>query len=490
MTTASIDDGSVGRAGFVARHQLWRDAEHAAHDQARRVIDEHGIDLVRVVFADQHGILRGKTLTMATYEQACLGGYTVPSTLVLKDTSCRTVVDVFRPGGALGMEQAGNVADLVLVPDPTTFRMLPWAPRTGWVLCDIHFTDGTPAPVSSRQLYRRLLGELADHGYDHVVGLEVEFHVFRLEDAHLDPTEATWPGHPPTVSMLAQGYQLVADDRLDQLDEVVQLLYRGMHALDLPVRSFELELGPSQLEVTFAPQEGLRAADDMVLFRSAVKQLCRRNGLHATFMCRPAVPNTFASGWHLHQSLRDRHGRNAFATDGGDELLSPLGRQVLAGLLAHADAASVFTTPTVNGYRRYRPNSLAPDRAVWGIDNKGAMLRVVGLPGDPGTRIENRIGEPAANPYLYMASQVACALEGIEQDLAPPPPTESPYDADAPLLPSTLMAALDALDADDLFTRRFGPTFTETFVAIKRAEVARYLGAVTDWEQQEYFDVF
>ena len=488
MTRSPVDDGSVGRAGFVARHGLWPDAAHAAHEETRRVVEQHGIDLVRVVFPDQHGILRGKTLTLDTYEQACRGGYAVPSTLILKDTSCRTVVPVFRRGGTLGMDQAAGVADLVLVPDPTTFRILPWAPRTAWVLCDIHFADGTPAPFSSRHLYRGMLDELAGHGYELVVGLEVEFHVFRLDDAHLSPVDATWPGRAPSVSMLAHGYQLVADDRLDQVDDVVQLLWRTADALDLPVRSFELELGPSQMEVTFAPQTGLRAADDLMLFRSAVKQVCRRNGLHATFMCRPAVPNTFASGWHLHQSLRDEQGRNAFMAD--DDLLSPVGRHYLAGLLAHARAASVFTTPTVNGYKRYRPYSLAPDRVLWGVDNKGAMLRVVGLPGDPGTRIENRIGEPAANPYLYMASQVACGLEGIERGLAPGPASDEPYDTDAPMLPATLMAALDALDDDDVFHRRFGDQFMDTLVAIKRAEVDRYLGAVTDWEHQEYFDLY
>ncbi len=485
---ASVDDGSVGRAGFVARHDLWDDSHHAAHEQSLRVIEEQGIELVRVSFPDQHGLLRGKTLTVATYEQACRGGYSVPSTLILKDTSCRTILPVFGKVTDLGAQQVSGVSDLVLVPDPSTFRVLPWAPRTAWVMCDIHFADGTPAGMSSRHLYRRVLGDLADHGYDFVVGLEVEFHVFRLEDTHLQPDQATWPGTPPTVSMLAHGYQLVSDDRLDQTDEVVQLIHRGAAALDLPIRSIELELGPSQFEVTFSPQVGLRAADDMALFRSAVKQMCRRHGLHATFMCRPAIPNTFASGWHLHQSLRDRNDTNAFMAD--DDLLSPVGRHFLGGLLQHARASSVFTTPTINGYKRYKPYSLAPDRAVWGVDNKGAMLRVVGLPGDPGTRIENRIGEPAANPYLYMASQVAAGLDGIERELDPGEATEQPYDVDAPRLPANLLEAVDALDEDDVFSRRFGAVFVDYIRALKRAEIDRYLGAVTDWEQREYFDMY
>ena len=489
MTTTSHDDGSVGRAGFVARHELWDDQHREAHRRSLQVMEERGIDLVRVSFPDQHGILRGKTLTVETYEQATRGGYSVPSTLIAKDTSGRTIFPVFRAGAGIDLPQLTGVADLVLVPDPSTFRVLPWTPRTAWVLCDIHFTDGTPAPFSTRHLLRRVLGDLDATGHRYVVGLELEFHVYRLEDPHLHPDHTTWPGRPPTVSPLAHGFQLVADDRIDQVDHVVRLLHEGARALDLPVRSFELELGPSQLEATFAPQEGLRAADDAVLFRSAVKQLCRRHGLHATFMCRPALPNTFSSGWHLHQSLRGPDGANAFTAHDG-ALLSTVGRQFLGGLVAHARAATAFTTPTINGYKRYRPYSLAPDRVVWGIDNKGAMLRVVGLPGDPGTRIENRTGEPAANPYLYLASQVAAGLDGIESDLDPGPATEEPYDTDAPRLPSTLMEAVDALATDEMFPRRFGSAFVDYHVAVKRAEIQRYLEAVTDWEQQEYFDMY
>jgi glutamine synthetase len=148
----------------------------------------------------------------------------------------------------------------------------------------------------------------------------------------------------------------------------------------------------------------------MVLFRSAVKHIARRHGYHATFMCRPKLPNVFASGWHLHQSLVSRAGgENAFMAKDGGEALSPFGRAYLAGLLQHARASTVFTTPTINGYKRYRAYSLAPDRAIWGRDNRGVMIRVLGGAGDSATRLENRIGEPAANPYLYMASQISLA---------------------------------------------------------------------------------
>src|SRR5438552_17719029 len=169
----------------------------------------------------------------------------------------------------------------------------------------------------------------------------------------------------------------------------------------------------------------------MMLFRSAVKQICRRHGYHATFMTRPKLENLMSSGWHLHQSLRERASSANALTPTDDDALSALGRHFLAGLLAHARAAAAFTTPTINGYKRYRGYSLAPDRVIWGHDNRGGMIRVIGGPGDPATRLENRIGEPAANPYLYMASQIFTGLDGMERMLEPGPSADTPLQAPA-----------------------------------------------------------
>jgi glutamine synthetase len=228
----------------------------------------------------------------------------------------------------------------------------------------------------------------------------------------------------------------------------------------------------------------------MMLFRSAVKQICRRQGYHASFMCRPKLPNVMSSGWHLHQSLRNRKtGANAFIPE-DDALLSPLGRHYLAGLLAHGRGAAAFTTPTVNGYKRYRQYTLAPDRVIWGHDNRGVMLRVIGGPGDAATRIENRVGEPSANPYLYMASQIVCGLDGIEQKREPGPSADRPYEMDAPALPKSLEEALIALREDQCLAAGFGKGFIDYFLRIKQGELARYQTEVTDWEQREYFELY
>jgi glutamine synthetase len=233
-----------------------------------------------------------------------------------------------------------------------------------------------------------------------------------------------------------------------------------------------------------------------------VKQVCQRRGLLATFMCRPALPNAFSSGWHLHQSLAHRStGVNAFATDGAP--LSPAGLSYVAGLLEHAIPSLPFAAPTVTGYKRYRPYSFAPDRVCWGVENRGALVRVQGAPGDSNSHVEMRSGEPAANPYLYLAANIAAGLDGIARNLTPPAPVEAdPYATQALPLPTSLAAAVEALDSDSFYRKAFGDTLIDYLVRLKRSEVKRYEAAladaavqdphsvVTDWEMREYFEFF
>jgi glutamine synthetase len=385
-------------ASFVERHGLWTGEQARRAKAVARAIKKHKLELVRFSFADQHGVLRGKTVVAADAPGMMQTGVTMTTTLLAKDTAHKTVYPVFTAGGGFAMAEMQGGGDFVMVADPATFQVLPWAPNTGWLLCDIYFTNGKPVPFSTRQVFRDALARLAAAGFDFVAGLEVEFHLFRLENPRLSPEDATWPPRAPKVSLLNQGYQYLTESRFDQIDAALEPIRRGVAALGMPLRSLEIELGPSQCEFTFRPQSGLATADTMILFRAATKQIARRHGYLASFMCRPALPNIFSSGWHLHQSLIERkRGTNAFAGDERDGL-SMIGIRYLGGLLAHANAAAAFTTPTVNGYKRYRPYTLAPDRAIWARDNRGVMLRVLGQPGDAATHLENRVGEPAANP--------------------------------------------------------------------------------------------
>lgn len=486
-------ESSVGQIGFIHNHGLYTPEQQEAAQRLAARLTAEGIRRVRVAWCDQHGIARGKILTTPDFILALRNGQDFQTATLIMDTTNNIVTPLFSKEGAYGVEELTGFPDSILVPDPTTFRTLPWSPGTGWVLSDMYFQSGRPVPFDSRQLLRGSLATLRERGYKFMAGLEVEFYITRLEDKKLTPEQSGWPPDAPTVSTVAHGFQYLTEIRSDEIDDILVLLQDNLAALDLPLRSMEDEWGPGQTEFTFDPQVGLDPADSMLLFRTAVKQICRRNGLHATFMTKPALPNFFSSGWHLHESLISASGGlNAF-TDRGDDgaILSDVGRYFVGGLLEHAQAGSVFATPTVNGYKRFAPFSFAPDRASWAVENRGAMVRVVGGPKDESTHLENRVGEPCANPYLFMAAQIAAGLDGIDRKLEPGLPDAEPYAADRRLLPGSLDAAVDALESEGgVFRQAFGAPFVDFILSIKRHELGRYRAHVTDWEQREYFEVY
>ena len=247
------------------------------------------------------------------------------------------------------MKELEGAADVLMLPDPATFRALPWAPHSGWMLCDIFFPDGRPMPLDTRHVYKRALKTLADRGYDFIAGLEVEFHLFKLEKSKLgigDAGQPGQPGEPPDVSLLNQGYQYLTEQRYDEMDPILEILRTNIVDLGLPLRSIEVEFGPSQVEFTFRAGTGLEPADAMVLFRSAAKQIAQRHGYHLTFMCRPRLANVMSSGWHLHQSLKDRKTHaNAFM-DGREPLSAA--RHALHG----GPAATMRAAPRRSARRR------------------------------------------------------------------------------------------------------------------------------------------
>src|SRR5215469_12731337 len=199
MTSLTRGDG----VSFVERHGLWSAEQKEAARRLRAIAEEKKLETIRIGFADQHGILRGKTLIASEALASLESGCSITTTMLAKDTAHRTVFPVFTAGGGFGMKEMEGAADVLMIPDPTTFRVLPWSPTSGWLLCDVHFADGRPVPFSTRQLYRCVLSKLGERGYDFVAGLEVEFHLFKLEDTHMSPENAGQPGTPPSVSLLS-----------------------------------------------------------------------------------------------------------------------------------------------------------------------------------------------------------------------------------------------------------------------------------------------
>ncbi len=480
----ALDNGIVGRRGILDRDQF---------AEAQRVVEEVatcGLETVRISFADQHGVLRGKTIVASGLESAFRNGISITSTLLLKDTSNRTVFPVW--GGDIGFGDGTltGASDILIVPDPSTFRILPWSNHSGWLLCDVYYSDGDTMPFCTRSILKKAVAQLAAANMAMVCGLEVEFCVFKVDQPRLAHSDGGMPATPPETSLLSHGYQYLTESRYDALEEVMDALRRASQALRLPVRSMEAEFGPSQFEFTFEPDAPLAHADAMMMFRFMVKQVCRRMGLHATFMCRPKLDNAIPSGWHLHQSVVDlASGENLFVP-ADSEALSPTASGWIAGLLDHAAESCLLSTPTVNGYKRYQPFLLAPDRVQWARDNKGAMIRSLIRAGDPASRIENRVAEPAANPYLYFASQIFGGLDGVERGLQASAPVENPYTSDAAALPKSLIAAIECFETSALWRDKFGADFVRYLAHIKRSEWERYLMTVSEWEQREYFSLF
>jgi glutamine synthetase len=493
-----MNSTGVGQPGFVARHGLLSPAASAAVNEVAARIRELDLRTVRLTVVDQHGIPRAKSLSPEAAIAAMSNGLDFSGAIYSLDTGNQVFVPAFAEGGGFGIAEFTGFPDVVLVPDPATFRVLPWADRTGWMLCDVYFGNGQPMPLDGRLLLRRALASLREEGFEYLAGLEFEFYIVTSEESRLAAEDAGFTPPAPPVSAFERGYQYLSEVRLDGMSSTLEALRDALIAVGLPPRSMEDEWGPGQLEFSFAPMSGLAAADAAVLFRSAVKQVCQRRGLLATFMCRPGLPNFFSSGWHLHQSLvSPGSGENAFASSSG--VLSDTGMAYVAGLLEHSVPSLVFAAPTVNGYKRFRPYSFAPDRVCWAVENRGAMVRVQGSAGDSSSHVENRLGEPAANPYLYMAANIVAGMDGMRRGLKPPAPVDAdPYAAsDAVMLPTTLDAAVDALAADGFYRSAFGPTFVDYLIMMKRAELKRYHTAVpgddaevTDWEMREYFEFY
>jgi glutamine synthetase len=488
--------------GFIAQHGLWSEAQTRAAQEILATVKTEKLRTIRVSVSDPQGKLRSKTVLPNMFRSVMKNGLDFTSAQYHFDSAEAIAYNPFTTDGGVGMTEMAGFPDAVLIPDPLTFRILPWAEDCGWIQGDMYFNDGRPVPFDARHILRKVTAQLKDAGYDYVAGLEVEFYVTRIVEDHLKPEDMGnlgVPPTPPTVEAIGRGYAYQSEEHQDHIDTLLNTLARHCDALGLPLRTMEDEMGPGQLEFTFEPQSALEAADGMTLFRSMVKQVCARMGLHATFMARPGLANYFASGWHLHQSINNSEGVNAFAAPADSPtLLSPVGEHFIGGLLAHAVENSVFCTPTINGYKRRKPNSLAPDRATWGYDNRAAMCRVQGGPGDLSSHVENRIGEPAANPYLYLACQIAAGLDGIERKLSPGPLEARPYEAeDRPLLPKTLMEAMKTLSEGTFYRRVFGEQFIDWYLGLKQSEVNRFLAAepnwaeapdqVTEWEHREYF---
>ncbi|MFF9571524.1 glutamine synthetase family protein [Streptomyces sp. NPDC014685] len=428
-----------------------------------------GIDVVRVTYPDLIGTERARDVLLDHLPSACEHGLAF----------CRAVYHTNPQGDVVpvaGGLDAG-LPDICVRPDLDTLTALPWEPGVASCLGDV--TDpatGRPAPESPRDLLRTVVDRCGEYGLNPVVGPELEYF---LCDAD--------PGNPQGWRRYsdAAGVVYTAGLRADGDNHLLRTL-RLLRDLDIDISSGNHEFDGSQFEINLNHSDAMTAADRAFRFKSAIKELARKEGRLATFMAKP-FQGAGGSGFHLHLSCVDDEGGNTFADPSAPYGLSTVARHAVAGVLAHAPALAALANPTVNSYKRFGPDTLAPWLIDWGLDNRSAMVRIPPERGS-GTRLELRLGDASANPYLLIAGTVAAALLGVVAGEEPAAPLEGyGYDTTrSALLPMTLPDALDALEADTALTDVLGKDFTTAYLSYKRDEVARFHRHVTDWEFTEY----
>lgn len=439
------------------------------HDVVER-LKADAVDVVRVSYPDLIGVDRGRDVLVEH----------LPSVMEHGLAFCRAVYHTSPQGDVV--EVTGGIdaglPDICVRPDLSTLAPIPWERGVAQCLGEAYEPDGAePCAEGPREVLRHAIGRFAELGLSPVVGPELEY--FLCEPDPAAPNGWRRYGEGP-------GNVYTVGRRTDPGGHLLRTM-RHLRDYGLGVTMGNHEFSCGQFEVNLHHGDALGAADRAFRLKSAVKELARAEGRLATFMAKP-FNDDGGSGFHVHLSCTDDGGDNVFdGPDAGPDGLSQTAHQAIAGIIAHAPALAAIFNPSVNSYKRFGPDTLAPWLIDWGLDNRSAMVRVPPERGGA-TRLEVRLGDGAANPYLGIAALVAAVYLGIRDKLTAPPPLEGyGYDtAKAAQLPGTLTAALDALAEDDDLTDVLGERFVGSYLAYKRDEVARFQRYVTDWEFREY----
>jgi glutamine synthetase len=432
------------------------------------------IDTVVLALTDMQGRLQGKRLHGRFFvDEVVRGGSEGCNYLLAVDVDMNTV-----DGYTMSSWNSGY-GDFVMRPDFSTLRLVPWQPRTAMVLADLETVDGEAVYASPRQILRKQMARLAEHGLIAYAGTELEFVLFRdtYEDAFARDYRNLTPANQYNVD-----YSLLGTARVEPL---LRRIRNEMYAAGLLPESAKGECNFGQHEIAFRYAEALTCADNHVIYKNGAKEIAAQEGMSLTFMAKPNARE--GNSCHIHFSLRGRDGRSAMLGDGPGHL-SVTGQRVLAGLLATMRDFSLFFAPNVNSYKRYQPGSFAPTALRWGVDNRTCALRIAGH--GAGMRVENRVPGADVNPYLAIAALIAGALHGIENELE----LEDEFngnayeDATAPRVPATLRDAADLWQLSPTAAAAFGDDVVAHYANMAKVELAAFDAAVTDWELRRGFE--
>jgi glutamine synthetase len=436
--------------------------------------DEAGLRLVRFLWCGNDGTVRAKASTIRGLEGRIRSGIGVTVAM-----QAMNGLDQLQP-----VDGMGPVGEVRLVPDPTTFRVLPYAPHTGAMLVDQVRLDGSPAPECQRCFARRMEERVAALGARLEVAFENEFSLATRVDGRFVPIDSGLCFS--TISATA------AQDYLDALAAALE-------AQDIPLEQYYSELGHGQHEISTGHAPTVRAADEQILVRETIRGAASQHGLVASLAPKP-WPENAGNGGHIHFSLWDaERTRNRFHDASAADRLSREARSFIAGLLAHLPGLCGLTAPSFNSYHRIVPRYWAGAFRCWGHDNREAPVRVPSVfwgMEEATTNAELKAADASSNPYLAVGGVIAAGLDGLERELEPPEPVEvdpATIDEDERerrgivRLPATQKEALDALEADTVLTDALGPVLTQSYLAVRRSEWETYSAGDEAFEQQGHF---
>lgn len=431
-----------------------------------RMVEEEDVEFIRLQFTDMFGMLKNVAITAGQLEKAL---------------NNRCVFD----GSAIEGFVREEETDMYLHPDLDTFTIFPWRPQQGKVarlVCDVYGPDGTPFEGDPRYILKKVLKEAEEMGFYFNVGPECEFFLFHTDEE----------GRPTTKTHEMAGYFDVAP--IDLAENVRRDIVLNLEEMGFEIESSHHEIAPAQHEVDFQYEKGLKAADNILTFKMAVKSIAKQHGLHATFMPKPKA-GVNGSGMHINMSLEDKLGKNLFA-DTDDKLgLSRLAYEFMAGILAHIKSMCLLTNPIVNSYKRLIPGYDAPVYIAWSrATNRGQIVRIPSSRG-ASTRLELRSPDSAMNPYLALAACLAAGLDGIKNHMElPEPVVQNIYAMDEETikergidhLPETLGEAIDEFEEDVFLRKVLGDHIFYKYLEAKKEEWNVFRSQVTDWEIGEY----
>ena len=446
-------------------------------EKLKALVADGTIDTVVVAMTDMQGRLTGKRIHGQYFlDEVVKHGTEGCNYLLAVDVDMNTVA-----GYEMSSWERGY-SDFALIPDLNTLRLITWQPGAALILADVAWLDHTDVVASPRQILRKQIAELEKAGMVPMCGTELEFVVFK------DSYEEAWNKGYKDLTPVNQynvDYSILGGSRIEPLLRDIRM---GMTTAGMTVESVKGECNFGQHEIAFKYSDALSNCDNHVIYKNGAKEIADQQGYALTFMAKPNEKEGNSS--HIHLSFRGLKGELVMVDEADKEHgMSELGRQFIAGQIAHLRELSILFAPNINSYKRYVPGSFAPTAIRWGRDNRTCALRLVGH--GAGLRLENRVPGGDVNPYLAVAGIIAAGLDGIKNKMKLEPAfTGNAYDSDSSRVPASMPEALDLWEKSDWVKQTFGAEVQAHYANMARVEIAAYGKAVTDWELFRNFERF